>query len=353
MKRFFLLLLLVGLFSYLFQSRLAFSVRGKIISAKVVAVVNEEVEDNQLYQQLELVTDQGEKLQLKTEALPLVSGQKYRAGDRLLIESVKTEDGQTHWQIFDYYRQPFLSYLFVFFIILVIVIARVRGLSSLLGMALSFLVIFYLLLPELMAGSNPVFVALIGSLILIPVTFFLSHGLNLKTITAIAGTLVALALTAGLAYLSVHQAHLSGFVSEEAGFLQDLTNGRFSPQGLLLAGIILSLVGILDDITISQAAIVFELKRANPELSRSQLYWRAMRVGQDHIASMVNTLILVYTGAALPLFLLFFDSQRSLGQVVNSEIIAEEVVRSLVTSIGLILAVPITTFLAVLMAKNH
>ena len=325
----------------------------KTIPAQVKAVLGEEVKDGQLYQQLKLVTKEGQEIILTTEALPLLSGQKYRPGDWLLLETVAAEKDKPQWQIFDYYRRPFLLTLFLFFVILVILVARRRGLGSLLALIVSFGVIFFLLLPELINGANPILITLLTVIILIPPTFFLSHGFNLKTITALLGTLISLALTLVLASFSLHRSYLTGFVSEEVGFLQDLTQGRLNLTGLLLAGIILSLVGVLDDITISQAAIVFELRQANRQLSAKQLYWRAMRLGQDHIASMVNTLILVYTGSALPLLLLFFDSQRSLAQVVNSEIIAEEIVRSLVASIGLILAVPLTTFLAVLFAKRR
>lgn len=346
------LLLLAALLLIVVGSPHLVLAQSRLVEARVTVVLEEKISEDQLYQRLELITSRGEKIILTTRALPLVSGQKYQVGDKLLLEKVEDESGQTNWQIFDYHRKPFLAFLFLVFIILALTTARQKGLTSLLGMGLSFLFIFHLFLPELMAGRNPVLVSVFIALALIPITFFLSHGLNLKTVVAIVATLLSLGLTIALASWSINQAHLSGFVSEEVGFLQDLTNGRFNLQGLLLAGIILSLVGILDDITISQAAITFELERANPSLSRAQLYWRAMRVGRDHIASMVNTLILVYAGAALPLFLLFYDSQRSLGEIINSEIVAEEIVRSLVASIGLILAVPITTLLAVWLAKT-
>jgi len=160
------------------------------------------------------------------------------------------------------------------------------------------------------------------------------------------GTLIALIITGILANIFVEAAKLTGFASEEAGFLQVAKGGAINMKGLLLAGIIIGLLGILDDVTVSQAAIVFQLKEANNRLKFNQLYQRAMRVGQDHIASMINTLILVYAGASLPLLLLFIDSPRPFLEVVNYEIIADEVVRTLVGSIGLILAVPLTTLIA-------
>jgi uncharacterized membrane protein len=157
-----------------------------------------------------------------------------------------------------------------------------------------------------------------------------------------------------LATLFVNLSQLTGFTSEEAGFLQAYKPGLINMKGLLLSGIIIGVLGVLDDITISQSAIVEQLKKANQKLKPIELYQKAMSVGRDHIASMINTLILVYTGAALPLLLLFIDNPHPFSQVINYEIIADEVVRTLVGSIGLILAVPITTLLAVwFVSKNH
>jgi uncharacterized membrane protein len=218
-------------------------------------------------------------------------------------------------------------------------------------MGISFLVIFIFILPKISAGANPVGIAILGALMIIPPTFFLSHGLNKKTLVAMGGTLIALIITGILANIFVEAAKLTGFASEEAGFLQVAKGGAINMKGLLLAGIIIGLLGVLDDVTVSQAAIVFQLKEANDRLKFNQLYQRAMRVGQDHIASMINTLILVYAGASLPLLLLFLDNPHPFSEVVNYEIIADEVVRTLVGSIGLILAVPLTTLIASLAAS--
>jgi len=192
-----------------------------------------------------------------------------------------------------------------------------------------------------------------GSLIIIPVSFFLSHGINRKTLSAIAGTLIALTITGLLSYVFVEKAKLTGFASEEAGFLQNIMQGSVNIKGLLLAGIIIGVLGVLDDITISQSAIVFQLKEANSNFGFTQLYRRAMKVGQDHISSMVNTLVLVYTGAALPLLLLFIHNPHPFSEIINYELIADEIVQTLVGSIGLILAVPITTAIAALAVKRQ
>lgn len=184
-------------------------------------------------------------------------------------------------------------------------------------MAFSFLIIFKFILPKILAGANPILIAILGSLLIIPVTFYLSHGLNRKTTLAIIGTITALILTGLLAGVFVNATKLTGFASEEAGFLQVAKQGQVNIKGLLLAGIIIGLLGILDDITISQSAIISQLKQSSPKLKSGELYKKAMEIGKDHIASMVNTLILVYTGAALPLLLLFINSPRPFSEVIN------------------------------------
>ena len=219
-------------------------------------------------------------------------------------------------------------------------------------MGLSFAVVFSYMLPQIKSGQDPIFTVFFATALIAPVTFILSHGWNKKTAVAIGSTLITLLVTSLLAQYFIGSVRLTGFASEEAGFLETVSPHSINMAGLLLAGIILGTLGILDDITISQAAIAYQLYDAQPKISFRELYHRTMDVGRDHIASLVNTLILVYTGAALPLFFLFFESGRSFSEVVNYEMIAEEIVRTLVASIGLVLAVPITTILACIVLKK-
>jgi uncharacterized membrane protein len=244
-------------------------------------------------------------------------------------------------------------WLLAIFVTTAILIGGWQGLTSLLGMVVSFGVIFMFILPQIALGKDPVGVVVIGSLAIIPATFLLSHGVNKKTGIAILGTLISLVITGFFAHFFVNTAKLTGFASEEAGFLQVYNPGLINMKGLLLAGIIIGLLGVLDDITISQAAIVAELKATDTKLAIGDLYKKAMRIGKDHIASMINTLVLVYTGAALPLLLLFINNPHSFLEVINYEIIADEVVRTLVGSIGLMLAVPITTIIACILVENN
>jgi len=282
----------------------------------------------------------------------LANQQKYKVNDMLIISANKGQDGKINYYILDYVRRDILFFLFLIFIFFTLIIARLRGLASLFGMGISFLVIFFIIIPNILKGSDPVATTVFGSLIIIPSSFFLSHGFNKKTTVAIGGTIIALIITGILSVIFVEAAHLTGFTSEEAVFLQVIKQGSINIKGLLLAGIIIGVLGVLDDITISQSSIVFQLKEVNQKMNRDELYKRAMNIGQDHISSMINTLILVYTGAALPLLLLFVNNPHPISEIVNYEIIADEIVRTLVGSIGLIMSVPITTLIATLIVSK-
>jgi len=336
--------------------------KEEILEGRIVQILEEKQikptgsEDLQLYQKLELLVTKGslkdKKITVESGNLLMSNLQEYKVGDELVISYSKDLEGNDSFYITDYVRRRALFWLFVIFVVIAVAVGRWQGATSLLGMGISFLVIFKFILPKISAGSDPIQIAILGSLVIIPATFFLSHGANKKTVIAIAGTLISLIVTGILANAFVEASKLTGFASEEAGFLQAYKPGLINIKGLLLAGIIIGVLGVLDDITISQSAIVQQLKSTNPKLKVGELYKKAMAVGKDHIASMVNTLILVYTGAALPLLLLFIDNPHPFSEVINYEIIADEIVRTLVGSIGLILAVPITTFIASLVAEQ-
>lgn len=327
----------------------------EILEGQIVDSIKEDIviqEDKQyLYQKLKVViikgSLKGKEITVEVGNIPIVGQPKYKPGDRVLISYSKDFAGNDVFYITDFIRRQPLAWLFLIFVILAVIIGRWRGASSLLGLGISFLVIFLFILPNIYKGYNPVLIAIIGSILIVPVTFYLSHGLNQKTTMAVLGTLVALVITGILAKIFVDFARLTGYASEEAAFLQVAKPGVINIRGLVLAGIIIGVLGVLDDVTVSQAAVVQQLKEVDHKIKFKQLFSRAMNVGQDHIASMVNTLVLVYTGAALPLLLLFIDNPLPFSQIVNYEIIAEEIIRTLVGSVGLITAVPITTFLAV------
>jgi uncharacterized membrane protein len=349
-------------FLFLFFPLSIFAQNDSFIEARVINVLDQKdiVSDidqsSQTYQKLELLVTKGDLhdqiIIVENGLIPLSNPQIYHQNDRLILTADHDFEGNPFYSITDYVRRDSLLLLFLIFAVLVIFVAKWKGFSSLLSMALSFLIIFKFILPQLLAGSDPIIIGVIASLLIIPLTFYLSHGISLKTTAAVLGTLISLILTAFMAVIFVNLAKLSGFASEEAGFLQEAVAGAIDIKNLLISGIIIGLLGILDDITIAQSAVVFQLKKANPNLKSAQIYSQAMAIGQDHIASMVNTLILVYAGAALPLLLLFVDNPQPFSQVINTELIADEIIRTLVASTGLVMAVPITTFLAVFISNK-
>ncbi len=293
----------------------------------------------------------GQEIEVPTNQEKIAGSRSYQVGDKLLIGFTETE-GQQNFYIIDFIRRRSLLSAFFIFSVLVLAVGRLQGATSLLGMGVTYLVIFQLILPVILSGTSPILAAFAGSFLIIPVTFYLSHGLNRKTTVAVVSTVLALGITSLLAVYFVDAAWLTGFASEEAGYLQTVNTAQLNMKGLLLAGIIIGALGVLDDITVAQAAVVEQLNDANKDLKAKDLFFRAMNVGRDHIASMVNTLILVYTGSVLPLLLIFVNNPRPAWEIINYEIIAEEIIRTFVGSIGLILAVPITTLFAVWLVKK-
>lgn len=327
---------------------------AEVLEGQVTEITREtqEIRDGQeyLFQILKVNITRGslrdEIITIESGNIPLVNQQKYKVGDLLLINSSTDNEGNKIFYIADFIRRQPLGMLLALFVILTIGIGRLKGIFSLVGLLASFVVIFSVILPLIDRGMDPIMVAIAGSVVIALVTFYLSHGVNKKTHIAIVATLFTLFITGLLARFFTDLSSLTGFTSDEVAFLQVAKGGTFNVKGLLLAGIIIGSLGILDDITISQAAIVEQLKKANPRLTQKELFLQAMEVGREHIASLVNTLILVYTGSALPLLLLFIDSSRTFSEVINYEPIAEEIIRTLTGSIGLIFAVPITTLIA-------
>ncbi|CAN5309934.1 hypothetical protein BH20ACT8_BH20ACT8_14640 [soil metagenome] len=273
------------------------------------------------------------------------TGDTFRPGQQVRLQAITDADGQTTYLVSDFRRDGPIALLAGLFIVSVIALGRWQGVRALVGLALTFLLIVGFIVPAILAGSGPVVVALVGSLAIMIVTLYLSHGLSRKTTAAVVGTAVALLLTGILAAAFTSLASLTGFTSEEAR-LANVEVGGLSLRGLLLAGIIIGGLGVLDDVTMSQSSTVFALHRADPRAGFGGLVRAALVVGRDHIAATVNTLFLAYAGASLPLLILFATGIDPFGTVITSEIVAVEVVRTLVGSIGLIAAVPVTTALA-------
>ncbi len=268
------------------------------------------------------------------------------AGDRVWLQPALDLEGRPSLFIVSRARSSALLWGFVALVVLVVLVGQWHGVRAILGLVLSFAVVFGFIIPRIATGASPVAMTLLGLGATMPVSYYLAHGVNRKTTAALLGSLVALLFTAILAENMIASVHLSGLASEEAMFLLGVFPGQIDVKALLLAGMLIAILGVLDDITVAQAAVVEQLAAANPGWRPEQLAWRAMRVGRDHIASMVNTLVLVYAGAALPLLLLLTNRDLPFAYTISYELIAEEIVRILVTSIGLVAAVPVTTLLA-------
>lgn len=265
--------------------------------------------------------------------------------DVILVKSVLPES--TTYAVIDRYRLDGLIYILLGFFLLVMLVAGKKGLGSIVGMIFSVFVILQFIVPQILQGRDPLLISIIGSVGIMIVTLYLAHGINKKTTIALCATTLSLLLTGILAYIFVKITSLSGAGSEDAYLLQ-FGPSNINLQGLLLGGIIIGALGVLDDITTSQTAAVFEIYKANKKLTFLDLVMRGYRVGKEHIASLVNTLVLAYAGASLSLFILFVlnPSNQPVWVILNSQMITEEVVRTIAGSIGLVLAVPITTILA-------
>jgi uncharacterized membrane protein len=257
----------------------------------------------------------------------------------------------TGYTLYDFERRGPMLLLAALFVGVVLVFARWRGALSLVGLAVSLVIVLLFVVPAILDGKSPLLVAVVGSLAVALTTIPLAHGWGPKSLAALLGTAASLILTALLALLFTDLTHLTGLSSEEAIFLQ-IGAADVSLQGLLLAGMVIGALGVLDDVTISQASTVLALRRANPGLALRRLFGLAMDVGRDHVSATVNTLVLAYVGAALPILLLFSAADLGVGDALNLEVVAKEIVATLVGSIGLIAAVPITTGLAALLALS-
>jgi uncharacterized membrane protein len=261
-------------------------------------------------------------------------------------------DDPASYQVSDYQRGGALGWLAALFAAAVLLLGRWRGLAALVALGASFVVLLLFVVPAILSGHSPLAVAVVGAGVIMFAVLYLTHGLSARTSTAVLGTLVSLALIAGLGALFSVAARLTGLDEQTQSLITSLGTG-VDARGLLLAGMVIGALGVLDDVTVTQTSAVWELHAANPRLGTAGLYRSAMRIGRDHVASAVNTLVLAYAGASLPLLLVFRLSGRSVVEVATSQDVAMEIVRTLVGSIGLVASVPVTTAVAALVASRE
>ncbi len=278
----------------------------------------------------------------QVELPPEVVAAGVAEGDTLVLSRDGGAEGGAAYVFVDYARDLPIIVLALTFAVVVGVVARLRGLASLVGLAFAFFVLLQFVLPGLLSEESPTLVSLVGSAAIMFVVLYLAHGFSARTTTALVGTLFGLTLVAVMGSVAVSVARLTGLTSEETVTLQGY-DPTLSFSGIVLAGIVVAGLGVLNDVTITQASAIWQLKEVSPDITFRELYTRGMAVGRDHIASTVYTIVFAYAGAALPLLLIFELSDRSLWTIVTSSDLAEEVVRTLVGAIALVLAVPVTT----------
>ncbi len=334
----------------------------KFFRAEVIKVIDEGVKDvggvESRYRILMLKFLEGES---KDKAIVIESSfinrsnqdNDYKIGENVILVESFDLNGKGSFMIYDKYRIPQISYIAILFFVLVIIVSGIRGIGSLVGLSISFAIIFFFIVPQILSGSDPVAISIVGSLATLIITIYFSHGINKKTTIALFSIFLALGLTAFFANFFVALSGLTGFTEETSTLIFGPT-AIINLKGLLLAGIIIGTLGALDDIAITQVSTVFVLAKTDKNLRFGELFRKGFSIGRDHIASMVNTLALAYTGSSLALFLFLILNPQEfpLWVIINSEDISSEIVRTLAGSMGLILAVPITTFLAAFFADS-
>jgi uncharacterized membrane protein len=346
------------------------------VSGKVFAQANNQAEPKQEYVKavVEQIVSQGEKEAFgyknlfQTLRVKIISGkdsgkytivdngkdthitsdQEVAVGQELVLTKIVTSGGRVSYVIFDIYRLNPLILLIAVFFILIFLVSGLKGFGSLLGMLFSLAVILKYIIPNLLSGKDPLTITIIGAMIILFVTTYLAHGISKKTTVALISTFIALILTAIFSIAAINFAHITGLGNEDFFTLQFGPTDFINIKGLFLSGIIIGALGALNDITTTQAATIFELKKTNGRLKFSELLQKGFSVGKEHIASLVNTLVLAYAGSSLAIFIFLIINPIHLPYwvILNNEIISDEVIRIIAGSIGLILSVPIVTVIA-------
>lgn len=322
---------------------------GEVIEVED-AQPSEIIGDQQNYQRVQIQVNEG------PEAGQLLETDYQYAGNNQALQALEPGDNvvvvrnqefdEAFYYIADQYRLHVIIGLLLVFFAITIWFTKWKGVTSLIGLAFNIFVIIWFMIPKILAGWNPLLVSLLGGVVILGVSLYFAHGFNTRTTLSLASTFITLVIAVLLAVVFVNVTGLTGTGTEEAFFLQFGSYGNINLKGLFLGSIIIGALGVLDDVTTAQTAAIHELKKANPKLSFSQLYQSGINIGSEHITSLVNTLALAYAGSALPVLIIFAIGTQPLWVIANSEFVAEELVRTLVGSIALILAVPITTVIA-------
>lgn len=359
-KIIFLIFLLIPIFSFADEAK-----TNSVFKARVSTILEEKTGQNEKGQE---VVQQNIKLTgLKDERrgkeyyftgindFELIKSKTYKVGDKVLLLESFDANNDPQYYILDYVRSNVIYYLSIIFIIILLLVGGIKGFRSLLSLILTFFVIFKYIIPKILLGANPLFVTLIGSILILFVIIYVTEGFKPLSHIAVLSIVISLTVSVFFSWFFVLSAKLSGIFNEEIASIANIDGVSINFQGLLLAGIIIGLLGVLDDVVIAQISTVEQIHLTNKNQSKKDVFFKAYKVGVSHISSMTNTLFLAYAGVSLPLLVLMVSGQSAFVNAfdaINNEQIGTEIVRTLAGSIGLVLSVPISTYLAVLWYKR-
>ncbi len=268
--------------------------------------------------------------------------------DKVIFEKLNNQ-----YVITDFYRIKGVFYILILFLLISFFVIKKQFITTFLGLFLSFFIIFSSIIPNILSGYNPVISVILAAIFVIPINYYLTHGFNNKSHSAILGSIIGLVISLILGYIFTKITYITGTSSEESNFILALTEKNYDFRGIFIASIIIGVLGSIDDVTINQASVVEKIVESNKSLKIKEIYKKAIDIGKDHINSIINTLILVYTSASLPLLLLFQISKKDFLEVLNYEIIASEIIRTLVATISTIIVIPLTTYFAIRLYKKN
>lgn len=278
-----------------------------------------------------------------------------QVGDTVILEKATNPAGHATYSIESKYRLAPISFIVLAFVLLIVFIVGWRSIGSFIGLGISLAIIFVYIVPQILSGADPLLVCLMGGVIILLLTTYTAHGISKRTTIALVSTLLALFLTYGLSILFVNLSLLTGYVDENSIAIHFGTGHLIDVKGLLLGGIIIGTLGALNDITTTQVATIFELAHTDKQLTHEKLFWKGLKVGREHVVSLINTLVLAYAGSSLTvfIFLLYNSAYYPLWVILNSETLNEEIVRTISGTMGLVLVVPIVTYIASYFATKN
>lgn len=323
---------------------------NEVVSSKYEDVAGSSISVPSQELQVEILEgeDAGKIIMFNNDFIQLKKGDTF-----FLNEIIRSDSNERMYSVADPYRLPVIYFFAALLFVLVVIFGGKQGIRGMLSLIGSLLLIMYVLLPSIMKGYDALIVSISVASLIIILGSYITHGFTRTTSSAVLGMIITVVMTGFLAYFATKLSMLTGFVEEEAMYLNFDTKGKIDFVGLLLGGMIIGLLGVLYDAAIGQAVSVEELCKAGPNLSRVEIYKRTLRIGREHIGALINTLAIAYVGMSLPLLLLFSRSDASILQIANREVFATEIIRTLVGSIGLVLAVPITTLIATMMLHGR